>query len=233
MLRFLKASTSGGTGKQKMADTLTNLRNTFLHHSGAVALMGALSFYAQTSDAEEQRLSLHNTHKNESLNVVYKRDGKYVPEAMKQITHLLRDRMNGSEKDISPQTLDRLYAIGQKFKVRYPDVPLVFQIVSGYRSPSTNETLRNTKGRGGQAQGSRHLEGKALDYWVKGIPNRESFNIAYCTGKGGTGYYVRDRVVHIDPDVNPKTGNNRVWHDAKDKDLLPRGWRDINCAKYQ
>ncbi len=216
-----------------MADTLSKLRNTFLHHSGAVALMGALSFFVQSSDAEEQRLSLYNTHNNETLNVVYKRDGKYVPAALKQITHLLRDRMNGQEKEISPQTLDRLYAIGQKFKARYPDVPLVFQIISGYRSPTTNGILRNDKNYGGQAKKSRHMEGDAIDYFVKGIPTRESFNIAYCTGQGGTGYYIRDKVVHIDSGLNPKTGKNRVWFDAKDADLLPRDWRNIDCAKYQ
>lgn len=212
----------------------TSIKDTFLKAAAPVTLASAmlLPTIAQ-SEESQQSLSLFNTHTHEALNVIYKINGHYVPSALKQITHLLRDRMNGQEKDISPLTLDRLYAIGQKIKDRYPDAPLVFRIASGYRSPSTNETLRNTKGRGGQAKGSRHLEGKALDYSVEGVPHRESFNIAYCTGQGGTGYYVRDKVVHIDPDVNDKTGKNRVWYDPKDKDLLPKGWRDINCARYQ
>ena len=70
-----------------MADALSKLKNTFLRHSGMVALMGALSFSLQgMAEADEQRLSLRNTHNNETLDVVYKRDGKYVPQALKRNT---------------------------------------------------------------------------------------------------------------------------------------------------
>ena len=39
---------------------------------------------------------------------------------------------------------------------------LPFDVISGYRSPHTNETLRTTRG-GGVAKRSLHMDGKAID----------------------------------------------------------------------
>ena len=40
-------------------------------------------------------------------------------------------------------------------------------VVSAYRSPATNEMLRRT--RGGQAEKSQHMVGKALDFYIPGV----------------------------------------------------------------
>lgn len=211
-----------------MPTAFSKVKSAFLRSSGSAALIGTLSFNVFSAlAADEQSLSLFNVHNNETLDVVYKRDGKYVPDALKKIDHLLRDRVNDKMEKINPATLDRLYLIGQNIKSRYPDVSLVFHVYSGYRSPETNQQLRNTAGRGGQAVKSRHMIGDALDFAVPGVPNDKLFDLAWCTSSGGTGYYIRDNVVHID------SGKKRYWYDKKDADLLPRNWNphNINCDK--
>ena len=79
-----------------------------------------------------------------------------------------------------------------------------FEIISGYRSPATNERLRTTRG-GGVAKQSLHTQGKAVDIRMTGVPLAELRDAAKSLQAGGVGYYPRDNFVHID------TGRVRYW----------------------
>ena len=209
-----------------MADTLSKLKSTFLRHSGTAALVAALS--APALAANEQALSLENTHRPEKVTVVYKRDGRYIPSALEKINHILRDHRRNEVTDINPKTLDRLYHIGQKVKEKYPHINPVFQIISGYRAPKTNALLKNAGGN--QATDSQHVKGGAIDFRIKGVSTFDLLKISWCTGSGGTGYYGRDGFIHIDSALN-KEGKNRYWQE--DKVGQPRGWntRAYDCSK--
>ncbi|MCM2344942.1 MAG: DUF882 domain-containing protein, partial [Alphaproteobacteria bacterium] len=113
-----------------------------------------------------------------------------------------------------PLTLDRLHDVGEVIKQRYPQRAVVFEVISGYRSPLTNTALRRNGGE--QAEQSRHMIGDAIDMRVNGISTRELRDIVWCTGSGGTGYYANDGFVHID------SGRQRFW---------PAGWNPhtIKC----
>jgi len=43
-----------------------------------------------------------------------------------------------------------------------------FEVISGYRCPTTNATLRETRG-GGVAKHSLHMEGRAIDVRLPGV----------------------------------------------------------------
>ena len=77
-------------------------------------------------------------------------------------------------------------------------------MISGYRCPATNSLLRNTRG-GGVAQHSLHMEGKAIDVRLPGVPLAELRDAALSLRAGGVGFYPREQFVHVD------TGRVRSW----------------------
>jgi uncharacterized protein YcbK (DUF882 family) len=78
-----------------------------------------------------------------------------------------------------------------------------YDIISGYRSAQTNETLRN-KG-GGQAKNSQHIQGKAIDVRLKGVATLRLRDLARDLKRGGVGYYPKSDFVHVD------TARVRYW----------------------
>lgn len=198
-----------------MASGLSYLKQHFYHVAGVALLASAVPLAAQTGNQEaDQTLSLHNLHTGETLTVTYKKGDRYLPEALTQINHILRDHRRDEVNTINPLTLDRLHDVGEVIKQRYPQRDVVFEVISGYRSPLTNTALRRNGGE--QAEQSRHMIGDAIDMRVNGISTRELRDIVWCTGSGGTGYYANDGFVHID------SGRQRFW---------PAGWNPhtIKC----
>jgi len=79
-----------------------------------------------------------------------------------------------------------------------------FEVISGFRSAETNERLRR-RGGGGVASRSLHLEGRALDLRVPGVPLAVLRDAALELRAGGVGFYPASDFVHID------TGRVRRW----------------------
>ena len=78
-----------------------------------------------------------------------------------------------------------------------------FNIYSGYRSPETNAAYRRM--RGGVAEHSYHVRGKAIDLNLPGRDLRQVRMAALSLESGGVGYYPRSNFVHLD------TGSIRNW----------------------
>ncbi|MCM2344909.1 MAG: DUF882 domain-containing protein, partial [Alphaproteobacteria bacterium] len=75
-----------------MASGLSYLKQHFYRVAGVALLASAMPLAAQTSSQEaDQTLSLHNLHTGETLTVTYKKGDRYLPEALTQINHILRD----------------------------------------------------------------------------------------------------------------------------------------------
>ncbi|HYN61457.1 MAG TPA: DUF882 domain-containing protein, partial [Rubrivivax sp.] len=68
----------------------------------------------------------------------------------------------------------------------------------------TNTQLRQTRG-GGVARNSLHMEGRAIDVRLPGVPLAELRDAAQALRVGGVGYYPDSQFVHID------TGRVRSW----------------------
>ena len=100
---------------------------------------------------------------------------------------------------IDPRLFDLLHrvqaAAGQRRRVRgHLGLPL----------PRTNQRLRQTRG-GGVASRSLHMDGRAIDVRLRGVPLAELRDAALSLRAGGVGYYPREQFVHID------TGRPRSW----------------------
>jgi uncharacterized protein YcbK (DUF882 family) len=146
----------------------------------------------------ERSLSFYNTHTGERLTVIYKRHNKYIPESLERINTILRDHRSGDIHPIDPKLMDYLYDLQTKVG-NHNDV----HIISGYRSPETNRKLRrNSKG---VAQGSLHMQGKALDFRLPGTDTAGLRDAAKKMKRGGVGYYKKSDFIQID------TGRVRYW----------------------
>ena len=147
---------------------------------------------------EERTLQFYNTHTDEQLKTVYWDGGEYVPQALTDINHILRDHRTGAIKEIDTRLLDLLHTLGQKMDSSGP-----LHIISGYRSPETNSLLHSlSKGVAGH---SLHIEGKAIDIRIPGHDLKVLQKAAVDLQRGGVGYYPASDFVHVD------VGRVRYW----------------------
>jgi uncharacterized protein YcbK (DUF882 family) len=166
-------------------------------------LVGGLSLllpaWRQVASAsEERRLRFSHTHTGERLSVVYRAGGRYVPEALEQLDHFLRDFRTANVHRIDPELLDVLYGIQVATESRG-----TYEVISAYRSPVTNEELRRKSG--GVAKNSMHMKGKAIDVRLTDVATTRLRDAALKLQRGGVGYYPKSDFVHVD------TGRVRRW----------------------
>ena len=154
--------------------------------------------YAASLAAEKRVLSFYNTHTGEKLTSTYWAEGQLVQENIREIEWLLRDHRVGKVHSIDPRLLDILYTIQCRLDCRKP-----FHVISGYRSPKTNEMLRRITS--GVAKNSYHMQGRAIDIRLPHFDTRRLRKAALSLKAGGVGYYPRSNFVHID------TGKVRSW----------------------
>ena len=149
---------------------------------------------------EERALNLYNIHNKERLEVIYKRDGQYLPHAMSMINYFMRDWRRDEPTKIDPALVDLIWELHTELGSREP-----IHLISGYRSKKTNNMLRRT--RGGQGRKSQHILGKAADLHFPDISAKQLRNSALIREIGGVGYYPTSSIpfVHVD------TGRVRHW----------------------
>ena len=145
-----------------------------------------------------RRLSFVHTHTGWALEVTYWHDGGYDPESLREANEFLRDFRTKTAKEIDPELFDVLYEIKNTTGSRKP-----FQVISAYRSPETNDMLRQ-EGRG-VAKNSYHMRGQAIDIRLADVPTNRLRDVALNLGRGGVGYYEVSNFVHVD------TGPVRRW----------------------
>jgi uncharacterized protein YcbK (DUF882 family) len=175
---------------------LAGARGYFLAGATMAVLFAAMVAPRTFAAAPQTRIiSLYNIHTKESLTVTYKKGGKYVPAAIDQIDWLLRDWRKNEKTAMDPALIDLLWEIHTELGSRVP-----IHIVSGYRTRSTNEMLRNTVG--GQASESRHMLGRAVDVHFPDVPLKKLHYSALIRERGGVGYYPASATpfVHVDTD---------------------------------
>jgi uncharacterized protein YcbK (DUF882 family) len=178
-------------------------RRWFLRRGAQLALAGsalstiAPAAWASTTPGRSLRLS--HTHTGESLELTYASGAQYLPQALDKMNHFLRDHYSGEVGHMDPQLLDLLHAVRETLGTQLP-----FHVISGYRCPATNARLRKTGG-GGVAKRSLHMDGKAIDVRIPGVPLAELRDAALSLKAGGVGTYTRSQFVHID------TGRPRSW----------------------
>jgi uncharacterized protein YcbK (DUF882 family) len=163
-----------------------------------IAVLVIAPFSATMSKTDERQLSFYHTHTSESLTVTYFRDGDYVEPALAELNHFLRDFRTGDAVTMDPAVFDILHEIQSE-----SGSSGTYQIISAYRSPATNESLRGKSS--GVAKNSQHLLGKAIDVRLTDLDTAELRDVALSLKRGGVGYYKASDFVHVD------TGRVRQW----------------------
>lgn len=176
---------------------------------------------------KERRISFYHIHTKETISLTYKRDGRYLPKAMKSIDWFMRDWRQNTKVKIDPRAIDILWEMHTELGSKEP-----IHIICGYRSRKTNNMLRRS--RGGQASNSLHITGKAIDAHFPDVPVRYVRYAGLVRQRGGVGYYPTSALpfVHVD------TGRVRHWPRIKRDELallfpngrskhVPRGGRRI------
>ena len=172
-------------------------RRQFL--SGAALTVTALALPTMSWATNRTRsLSLYHTHTGERLNIESGRQGLYDRKALEQINYFLRDFRTGDVHPIDPKLLDILSCVRENFGGQG-----TFEVISGYRSPKTNQQLR-TKGSK-VAKRSMHMDGRAIDIRITGLQSKKIQQCAINMQCGGVGLYTKSDFVHLD------TGRVRTW----------------------
>lgn len=161
----------------------------------ALALPGAA---AAVSLPDFRALHFRHLHTGEKLAVEYVSAGRYVPDALASIDHILRDFRTSDVHPIDPALLDLLHALTSATGSSRP-----YEVISGYRSPLTNQQLRARSD--GVASGSLHMKGQAIDIRVGDVRLAALRDAARGLRRGGVGYYAASDFVHVD------TGRVRTW----------------------
>ncbi len=165
-----------------------------------------------------RRLALINGATQEEVTVDYWTHGRYEVDALRTVSHLLRDRHDGTVHAIDPRLVDVMFGI---FRMTGACSPV--QVVCGYRSPRTNARLRIH--HRGVASHSLHMSGKAVDIRMSGCGLNSLHSAALALRAGGVGYYPGSNFVHVD------TGPVRTWgggrHHNSEEDIGETPvWRD-------
>lgn len=151
----------------------------------------ALSWAETLAGSQTRRIALHNIHTDEKIDAVYWEKGAYVPAVMTQVNRVLRDYHTGDVHPIDPQLMDLLGSISAKLDSKAP-----FRVISGYRSPHTNEAMHERSH--GVAKNSLHMQGQAIDIHVENVSLDHLHRAALDIGRGGVGYYPHSDFVHVD-----------------------------------
>src|ERR1700730_5055307 len=186
-----------------MADFWCPWRNlSRLSIATGLLLMGGNNLQNATAEGDTRALSLHHMHTGEDLAITYKRNGHYDDAALQKLNQFLRDWRKDEQTRMDPHLLDLIWEVNREVGGKE-----AIQVVCGYRSPQTNAMLRHRSAHTGVAQFSQHMLGRAMDFYIPGVP-LESIRVAGLRlQRGGVGFYPTSGspFVHID------TGNVRHW----------------------
>lgn len=178
----------------------------------AAFILLACVIFAQTgiatAHAETRTITFLMINTNQKITVTYKVNGRYVPAALKKINRVVWDWRAKQSTNMSPKLIDVLWELhrdlGSKREIR---------VISGYRSPKTNASLRRKSK--GVAKNSNHMRGLAMDVRFPDVSVRTLREAGLLKRAGGVGYYPRSRIpfVHID------VGTVRHWPRMKQSEL--------------
>jgi uncharacterized protein YcbK (DUF882 family) len=170
--------------------------------AACLLVIGSVGAQHAKAVGDTRTLSMHHMHTDESINITYKKNGQFDEEALKKINWFLRDWRKSEATTMDPQEIDLLWEVYQEVGAKEP-----IEIVCGYRSPGTNEMLRTRSKHTGVARHSQHTLGKAIDFYIPGIPLEKLRETAMRLQGGGVGYYPTSGSPFVHVDV----GNVRAW----------------------
>ena len=174
-----------------------------------LALVPASFAGVSQAAAETRSLKVYFVHTGERAEVVFKRNGKYDPKGLQTLNRLLRDWRRNEPTRMDPRLWDLVWSV-----YRSTGAKDYIHAVSGYRSPNTNEMLRSRSK--GVAKNSQHRLGKAMDFYIPGVPLKTLRETAMRFQGGGVGYYPTSGSPFVHLDV----GSVRAWPRMSRQELV-------------
>ncbi|MGN6769254.1 MAG: DUF882 domain-containing protein [Rhizobiaceae bacterium] len=172
-------------------------------------IAAALLSMVTPASAETRTLKLLNLHTREKAEIAFKRNGRYLPDGLRKINYILRDWRKNKSVSMDPRLLDLIWSVYQKTGSHE-----YINVVCGYRSPATNNMLRSRSR--GVAEKSQHTLGKAMDFFIPGVPLAKLRAIGLKMQVGGVGYYPTSGSPFVHMDV----GGVRHWPRMSRSQLL-------------
>lgn len=148
------------------------------------------------------RLSLVNNPTGERFEGLFRTERGPATERMRSISRLMRDFRRNEVMPIDPGLINLLGRLTERLSTPGKKPPVI-HILSGYRSPETNAELASRLE--GVSQHSLHMQGRAVDIYIEGVPIARLRDEAVTLKGGGVGFYPHSGFIHID------TGRVRYW----------------------
>ncbi len=172
-------------------------------------LFGCRGLQNAVADGDTRTITMHHVHTGEDITITYKRDGRYDEAALEKLNWFLRDWRRGKETRMDPRLIDLLWEVQRETGSKAP-----IDVVCGYRSPETNAMLRRRSR--GVAHFSQHILGRAIDFYIPGVPLEQLREIGLRLQRGGVGFYPSSG----SPFVHMDTGGVRMWPRMTHNQLL-------------
>lgn len=170
-------------------------RRALLGAFAASAVMAAPTYANATGflrgGGDIRRIRMYSGRTGERIDTIYWIEGEYIPDAVKEINHFMRDWRTDGVKSIDLRTVDIMAAAHNLMEVDEP-----YMLLSGYRSPQTNAMLR-ARSRG-VAKNSLHMQGQAADLRLSTRSVSQMARAASACKGGGVGKYSGSNFVHMD-----------------------------------
>jgi uncharacterized protein YcbK (DUF882 family) len=165
-----------------------------------VFLFGSRALQNAVAEGDTRTITMHHIHTGEDITITYKRDGRYDDAALAKLNWFLRDWRRGEQTNMDPRLIDLVWEVQREANSNTP-----IQVVCGYRSPQTNAMLRRSSE--GVARFSQHILGRAMDFYVTGIPLEQLREIGLRLARGGVGFYPESGSPFVHMDV----AGIRMW----------------------
>ena len=175
----------------------------------ALVFTAVTAFAPSQAAAETRTLKLHFIHTGERAEITFKKNGRFLPEGLQKLNVFLRDWRRNEPTKMDPRLFDLVWQVYQSAGGRD-----YITVVSAYRSPATNSMLRSRTR--GVAKSSQHTLGKAMDFFVPGVPLKKLRDTAMRYQVGGVGYYPTSGSPFVHLDV----GSVRHWPRMNRRELL-------------
>jgi uncharacterized protein YcbK (DUF882 family) len=163
-------------------------------------LFGSRALQNAVAEGDTRTISLHHIHTDEDITITYKRDGRYDDAALEKLNWFLRDWRKAEQTKMDPHLIDLVWEVQREAGNKAP-----IWVVCGYRSPQTNAMLRHRSA--GVARFSQHMLGRAMDFYIPGVPLEEIRAMGLRLARGGVGFYPTSG----SPFVHMDTGSVRMW----------------------
>lgn len=175
-------------------------RRQLLLGLGGVAMFSMVSPKVQASRSTSgvRSLGFYNRHTGERGQGSYWIDGDYQANTLSDFNHILRDHRQNEVAPMDKRLFDLLYSLKQTLNVNQE-----FHVISGYRSPKTNNMLAQKSN--GVAKKSYHMKGMAMDIAIPDVHLKDLRDAAVSLKLGGVGFYPNSGFIHVD------TGPVRRW----------------------